>query len=246
MTGETAAPSFTVTRSRRRTVALHIDNSGQLEVRAPHWLSRRDITAFVVEKQAWIQAQKQRLAALPRFEEPDYRDGGLIRLFGEKRRLVITQENRRHPAMLTAPSAITSAGQCSGEPACLTLVVRGVQGPESVKTAFRRLLREHLARHIAERIAHWQEHELLAPLPTLDVRLRLMKRRWGSCRRNGLLTFSEALGKYPVACIEVVIVHELCHLRHFNHGPDFHALMTSLLPGWKAADALLLQEARRY
>jgi predicted metal-dependent hydrolase len=44
---------YTLTRSRRRTVAIHIKNGG-IEVRAPMKTPKRDIDKFVVSKEKWI------------------------------------------------------------------------------------------------------------------------------------------------------------------------------------------------
>ena len=33
--------------------------------------------------------------------------------------------------------------------------------------------------------------------------------------------------------VDYVLVHELCHLKHLDHGPGFHALMQRSLPDWK-------------
>jgi len=73
-----------------------------------------------------------------------------------------------------------------------------------------------------------------------------MKRRWGSCRRNGKITLNLALMKYPLECIDAVIVHELCHLLEFNHSPRFYRLMTRAMPQWKTWDRMLTELAQRY
>lgn len=41
--------------------------------------------------------------------------------------------------------------------------------------------------------------------------------------------------------IELVVVHELCHLRHFDHGPGFRALMSECLPDWRERDKRINQ-----
>jgi hypothetical protein len=43
--------------------------------------------------------------------------------------------------------------------------------------------------------------------------------------------------------LDYVVMHELCHLREFNHGPKFYAMMDQVLPDWRSKKILL--EARK-
>lgn len=63
--------------------------------------------------------------------------------------------------------------------------------------------------------------------------IRTMKRRWGSCSNKGIITLSTELIKLPDLFIEYVIIHELCHLKHHNHGTGFYKLLSELFPDWK-------------
>ena len=65
------------------------------------------------------------------------------------------------------------------------------------------------------------------------------KTRFGSCSPKNRLCFSWRLMQYPEEAIDYVVVHELAHLVHRNHGPDFHALVASILPDHKQQRALL-------
>ena len=244
MSSAPLVPEFDLKRGKRRTIALHVDRLGRLEVRAPHWVSRRAIIEFVIEREAWIDAQRARLARQPAFEEPEFREGGRVRLFGQPRCLQLNG-----PAALCFSPQPADAGQDTLleeplMPLVLPVATDAVAG--AIEAAYRRLLRAHLLAYLTERLAWWRKHDAINDIPDLDVRIRLMKRRWGSCRRDGRLPFSESLGKYPPECIEAVIVHELCHLRHFNHGKAFYALLGSVLPDWRSADRRLEAEAKRY
>lgn len=71
------------------------------------------------------------------------------------------------------------------------------------------------------------------------LRIRRMKRRWGSCSPKGIISLNPDLVSAPKDCIEYVITHELCHLVEMNHSKRFYALLDSLLPDWKIRKALL-------
>lgn len=67
--------------------------------------------------------------------------------------------------------------------------------------------------------------------PTLHI--RQMEKRWGSCTRLGKIILNTELIKAPKGSIEYVIIHELCHLVHYNHNKDFYALQKKLYPQWE-------------
>tara|TARA_R110000744_G_scaffold322903_3_gene428811 strand:+ start:2138 stop:2881 length:744 start_codon:yes stop_codon:yes gene_type:complete len=62
---------------------------------------------------------------------------------------------------------------------------------------------------------------------------RWMKKRWGSCDKNGKIHLNLELIKTPKKCIEYVIVHELCHLKYLNHSNAFYILLEKVYPDWK-------------
>jgi len=67
--------------------------------------------------------------------------------------------------------------------------------------------------------------------PTLQI--RKMKTRWGSLSPGGILTLNRDLIRAPRECIEYVITHELCHLRHRDHSREFYQMLEQLLPDWE-------------
>jgi predicted metal-dependent hydrolase len=60
------------------------------------------------------------------------------------------------------------------------------------------------------------------------VQLKDMRSRWGSCTADRTLTFSWRLVMAPRFVQDYVIGHEVAHLRHMNHGCQFHALEREL------------------
>ena len=63
--------------------------------------------------------------------------------------------------------------------------------------------------------------------------------RFGSCSGKNRLSFAWRLMDYPEEAIDGVVVHELAHIVHKNHGKDFYALVESILPDYKLRKKLL-------
>jgi hypothetical protein len=65
------------------------------------------------------------------------------------------------------------------------------------------------------------------------------RKRFGSCSGKDRLSFTWRLMEYPDQAIDCVVVHELAHIVHKNHGPAFYALVRSILPDYDKRKALL-------
>jgi len=74
------------------------------------------------------------------------------------------------------------------------------------------------------RIEAWARRLRVSPR---IVRVCWMKHKWGSCSASGTIVFSEALLREQARFQDVVIVHELLHLKVRNHGKLFKALMSA-------------------
>ncbi len=65
------------------------------------------------------------------------------------------------------------------------------------------------------------------------VAIRNQRRRWGSCSSLGNLNFSYRVAFLPESLRDYVIVHELCHLKELNHGPEFWKCVQAVLPDYE-------------
>ena len=83
---------------------------------------------------------------------------------------------------------------------------------------------------LRERVGHWAKRLALQPRA---VRIQGMTRKWGSCSTAGIVTLAADLAARPECFQDVVIVHELLHLRVRNHGKLFRALMGAHVPHWR-------------
>jgi hypothetical protein len=65
------------------------------------------------------------------------------------------------------------------------------------------------------------------------VSVRNQKTRWGSCSGQANLNFNYKLIHLPDEGLDYILAHELCHLKEFNHGPEFWCLVAKAVPNYR-------------
>lgn len=76
-------------------------------------------------------------------------------------------------------------------------------------------------------------------LEPTGVKITSAKKRFGSCSTKNSICYSWRLMLYSKEAIDYVVVHELAHIAHKNHGPQFYALIEKYLPDYKEREKLL-------
>jgi len=83
---------------------------------------------------------------------------------------------------------------------------------------------------IPDRVAYFARRMDLWPTA---IRITRTQSRFGSCCKKDKLSFSCRLMLYPTEAVDYVVVHELAHIVHKNHGPAFWEMVGSVLPDYK-------------
>ena len=87
-----------------------------------------------------------------------------------------------------------------------------------------------LLTHIQERLKYFNE---IYVFKFNTIKVKNMSSRWGSCSKKGNLNFNIKLLSLTEKQCDYVIVHELCHLKEFNHGENFWKLVSKTIPDYK-------------
>ncbi len=101
---------------------------------------------------------------------------------------------------------------------------------EVARKAATKALRKQAEILLPQRLATISESNLL---PFSEVRIKQLKRRWGSCDQSKRIVLNLYLIQLPWELIDYVLLHELSHTKHLNHGSQFWSLLESMAPNAK-------------
>jgi len=98
------------------------------------------------------------------------------------------------------------------------------------KQALEKRYRAAAKEYIKKRVAHFAT---LLGVTYNTISIREQKTRWGSCSTKGTLSFHWKLILAPPQVLDYVVIHEVCHLLHMNHSPEFWNEVASLMPDYQ-------------
>jgi len=85
-------------------------------------------------------------------------------------------------------------------------------------------------KNFIERVSNYEK---IIGVNIIDLKIRTLTKSWGNCSKKGVVSLTWNLIMAPLNIIDYVIVHELCHLVHPNHSPNFWKTVSNILPHYK-------------
>jgi hypothetical protein len=211
---------YNVVFSGRRSISIIISPDKSVTVRAPFRASLKTIERFVQEKSGWIRKHLENHSDLTRINHYKKFVNGEIHLFrGIEYILTLTRSVNQ---FVRQYDKVIEVG------------INNTDDSEKTKALlvkwYRQQAFEILRQKVKEICNVYKEYNF----NPLEIAVKPLKSRWGSCSSNGKVTLNAELIKLDDRFADYVIIHELCHLKFHNHGKDFYRLLGEIIPDYKS------------
>lgn len=201
---------------RARRVALRLDSKARIvHLVVPPRFNRRKALAFAQAHKDWIA---DKITALP--APVPFTHGQAIPVLGRERNICIIFDSTLKKTTLKLDSD--------------EIHVKTNQNDPSL-----RITRFLKAKARAEMTALAHDKAARTGKTVKAIQMRDTKSRWGSCSPDQSLNFSWRLIFAPYEALDYLVAHEVAHLTHMNHGPQFWALCEELSADYKAGKSWL-------
>jgi len=218
--GETLIP-YRIRRSGDRQAIAITVSAGDVTVSAPRGMRAVTIRPHVLRKGAWIVTKLDDDMRQKKVWPRKLISVEAIRYLGRQYQLKVLRSRNKKDIGLRFLAGTFE----------LTLLT--TWDDKASLSHGRRFFREWFRSHLAHRLAPIIEKFARAMrVPSPNFRILDLRGRWGSCIAPRSILLHWLLASEPLNLIEFVIAHEVCHLRHRNHGKAFYRSLGLLMPDW--------------
>ena len=202
--------------NRKKTVSIQV-GPGRVRVIAPKRLAERQIRKILEKREPWIREQLLIQQSLP--DPKEYVSGEPFTYLGKTYPLKVLSG---FPPGVKLKNGILAVS-VPHPPA-------GNDGRQDVREELKKWYWNRAERHLREKTR--SRARALGVTPG-SVSLRDYKSRWGSCGVRGDIRYNWRIIIAPPGIVDYLVVHEVCHLRHLDHSPDFWACVESQFPDYR-------------
>jgi predicted metal-dependent hydrolase len=207
--------------SRRRSIELRVTGAGLVRVLCPLAMTDSQIRAFIESKSSWIESKLQQSELRQVEFEPSFEDGSLWRFRGQALQLKL-REGQEHVVM---------------DDNYLTVYSNAGDARQTLEAWYFMQAEQYLL----NRTNYFSEQMGLRPR---KVELKGYRSMWGRCNARHEIAYDWRIIQAPDPVIDYLVIHELSHLRHFNHHSDFWSLVRTFQPDYEESKTWLKANAR--
>ena len=199
-------------RVRRRSIGFVVGPDG-LEVRAPKWVTLKEVELGLQERGEWVLRKWAELQERQKnIRQIEWREGASLDYLGAPIQLHLSPQNGR--------SELNDQRQ-------LLLALPHTAEASQIRDAVQAWLMREAKILFEQRLNHFSP---LMGVQWQRLSLSNAGSRWGSARVDGAIRLNWRLIHLKPEAIDYVVVHELAHLQEMNHSPAFWKVVADILP----------------
>ena len=192
--------------------------SGRVRVAAPLRLDDDAVRVAIISRLGWIRRQQAEFEQQDRQSQREFVTGESHYFEGRRYRIDVTERN--------GPPTVRLLNNTT-----MALSVRPGADRDKREAVLHQWYRRQLRGRLPALLAKWEPK---VGARVVEVRIRKMKTRWGSCNKDALrIWLNLELVKKQASCLEYILVHEIVHLIERHHNERFWDLMDRLMPQWR-------------
>jgi len=201
-----------------KNLRLSVNSKQEVRISAPFFISDREAISFAESKKDWI------LKAIQKQESQ------------KKTQRIFTEDSEfstlKHKLELKKHQSNKLTGQIRQGVIQLripeVLPIESEQAQDFIRQGIEQALRIEAKAYLPSRTRELAEKY---SFETNQIRVKNNKSNWGSCSYQNNINLNIHLMRLPVHLSDYVILHELCHTVHRNHGEGFWKLLNKICKG---------------
>ena len=208
---------YYLVRQTRKTISLIVQPSLKIVLKCPANCSDEKIQKFLKNKWKWLEKQLSYFRKFKNKIKKEYVSGESFLYLGRQYKLYIKKGGEDNVKLKFG-----------------RILLRTTR-----KTDNKKYNKKLLKNWYTERAFKIFEDQYKKVLKNFDygfepkLIIRKMNKRWGSFLNHKKIILNSVLIQAPKECIDYVIIHELCHMKHKNHDKKFYDLLKSKIKNWE-------------
>jgi hypothetical protein len=204
--------SYTVKRSKRKTISIYVERDGSISVLAPDTMEDSELDDAVKTKEyiiykhlsQWEDLNRSRVAR-------EFVNGQSFLYLGRNYRLQFVQDQDVPLKLQNGYFKLRKRDKLKAEQHFIDFYKsRGLP-------------------HIKRRVEEFKKRMDVEPQ---IIRIMELQNRWASCSIDGNLNFHWKCLMAAGSVLDYIVVHELAHIKHHDHSADFWNEVAKVLPDY--------------
>lgn len=202
-----------VKKSNRKTVSIFVERDGSVSARVPEKLDSEEIKEVLISKEYQIHKNLAEWKLLnDRSVEREFVNGQSFLYLGRNYRLQLIESDDNQLRFSKGRFYLSQSEK------------------SKAKEHFTRFYRNKLKEKLPSIVNRYKKQLGVQPK---EIKVMELQNRWASCSKIGNVNFHWKCAMAPIDVLHYIVVHELAHLIHLNHTPEFWNEVDKVLPSYE-------------